>query len=191
MSSVIALTSSGATIRLLADVERAGPFGNGNPAPTFAFPAHRVDYVEAVTNGHVRLKLGSGGDSFKGIAFRAAETPLGQALLAGLNVFLFSDNVPLADEVELKRLASERGLLLMGPDCGTALIGGAPLGFANAVRRGAIGVVGSSGTGLQEVTSLIHRLGGGDCLRMRVFGPTRFRCAGPVGTRYVLAVVRP
>jgi FdrA protein len=84
-----------------------------------------------------------------------------QALLAGLNVFLFSDNVPLADEVELKRLASERGLLLMGPDCGTALIGGAPLGFANAVRRGAIGVVGSSGTGLQEVTSLIHRLGEG------------------------------
>src|SRR6185369_10769435 len=75
--------------------------------------------------------------------------------------FLFSDNVPLVDEVALKRLASERGLLLMGPDCGTALIAGAPVGFANAVRRGAIGVVGSSGTGLQEVTSLIHRLGEG------------------------------
>ena len=71
-----------------------------------------------------------------------------QALLAGLHVFLFSDNVPLADEVALKRLAAERGLLVMGPDCGTALIGGAPLGFANAVRRGPIGVVGSSGTGL-------------------------------------------
>jgi FdrA protein len=84
-----------------------------------------------------------------------------QALLAGLNVFLFSDNVPLADEVALKRLATERGLLVMGPDCGTALIGGVPLGFANAVRRGQIGVVGSSGTGLQEVTSLIHRLGEG------------------------------
>jgi succinyl-CoA synthetase alpha subunit len=84
-----------------------------------------------------------------------------QALLAGLHVFLFSDNVPLAEEVALKRLARERGLLLMGPDCGTALIGGAPLGFANAVRSGTIGVVGSSGTGLQEVTSLIHRLGEG------------------------------
>lgn len=83
------------------------------------------------------------------------------ALAAGLHVFLFSDNVPLADEAALKRHAAERGLLLMGPDCGTALIGGAPLGFANAVRRGPIGVVGSSGTGLQEVTSLIHRLGGG------------------------------
>jgi succinyl-CoA synthetase alpha subunit len=84
-----------------------------------------------------------------------------QALLAGLHVFLFSDNVPLAEEVALKRLAAERSLLVMGPDCGTALIGGAPLGFANAVRPGSIGVVGSSGTGLQEVTSLIHRLGGG------------------------------
>ncbi|MGE3270283.1 MAG: acyl-CoA synthetase FdrA [Chloroflexota bacterium] len=84
-----------------------------------------------------------------------------QALLAGLNVFLFSDNVLLDDEVALKQLATERRLLLMGPDCGTALIAGVPLGFANAVRRGPIGVIGSSGTGLQEVTSLIHRLGGG------------------------------
>jgi FdrA protein len=84
-----------------------------------------------------------------------------QALAAGLHVFLFSDNVPLAEEVALKKQAAARGLLLMGPDCGTALIGGAPLGFANAVRRGPIGVVGSSGTGLQEVTSLIHRFGGG------------------------------
>jgi FdrA protein len=83
------------------------------------------------------------------------------ALLAGLHVFLFSDNVPLTDEVALKTLATARGLLMMGPDCGTALIGGVPLGFANLVRRGPIGVVGSSGTGLQEVTSLIHRLGGG------------------------------
>jgi succinyl-CoA synthetase alpha subunit len=84
-----------------------------------------------------------------------------QALLAGLNVFLFSDNVALEDEAALKRQAAERGLLVMGPDCGTGLIGGVPLGFANAVRRGAIGVIGSSGTGLQEVTSLIHRCGEG------------------------------
>lgn len=83
------------------------------------------------------------------------------ALAAGLHVFLFSDNVPLAEEVALKQLASESGLLMMGPDCGTALIGGAPLGFANAVRRGPVGVVASSGTGLQEVTSLIHRFGSG------------------------------
>ena len=83
------------------------------------------------------------------------------ALRQGLHVFLFSDNVPLEEEVTLKAYAEERGLLVMGPDCGTALVGGAPLGFANAVRRGSIGIVASSGTGLQEVSSLIHRYGEG------------------------------
>ena len=84
-----------------------------------------------------------------------------KALHLGLNVMLFSDNVPIADEVALKRYASSHDLMVMGPDCGTAIIGGIPLGFANAVRRGDIGVVGASGTGIQLVTSLIDRLGGG------------------------------
>jgi FdrA protein len=84
-----------------------------------------------------------------------------KALGLGLNVMLFSDNVALADEVALKREARSRGLLLMGPDCGTAIVDGVPLGFANAVRRGAIGVVGASGTGTQQVTSLVHRRGSG------------------------------
>src|SRR2546423_3276747 len=84
-----------------------------------------------------------------------------KALRLGLNVMLFSDNVPGADEVALKRYARSRGLLVMGPDCGTALIDGVPLGFANAVRRGAVGVVGASGTGTQQVTCLVHRAGGG------------------------------
>jgi len=84
-----------------------------------------------------------------------------RALKRGLNVFLFSDNVPIEDEIELKSLAAERGLLVMGPDCGTAIVAGVPLGFANAVRRGPIGLVGASGTGLQQVTSLIHRFGSG------------------------------
>src|SRR5262245_5050402 len=84
-----------------------------------------------------------------------------KALRLGLNVMLFSDNVPLADEVSLKKYARERELLVMGPDCGTAIIDGIPLGFANAVRRGAIGVVGASGTGTQQVTSLVHRRGAG------------------------------
>jgi FdrA protein len=91
--------------------------------------------------------------------FAAAEAH--KALEAGLNAMVFSDNVPIADEVALKQLARERGLLLMGPDCGTALIGGTALGFANAVPRGDIGIVSASGTGLQEVSSLIARLGGG------------------------------
>jgi FdrA protein len=84
-----------------------------------------------------------------------------KALLAGRHVMIFSDNVSLDDEESLKRLAGERGLLLMGPDCGTAILGGVPLGFANAVRRGPIGVVGASGTGTQEVTTLIDRYGSG------------------------------
>src|SRR4029077_5933031 len=84
-----------------------------------------------------------------------------KALKRGLHVFLFSDNVPIADEVELKRLAHKKGLLLMGPDCGTAILDGVPLGFANAVRRGRIGLVGASGTGLQQVSCLIGRGGEG------------------------------
>jgi FdrA protein len=84
-----------------------------------------------------------------------------QALIDGLHVFLFSDNVALDDEVELKQLARERGLLLMGPDCGTSLLNGVGLGFANVVRRGHVGVVGASGTGIQEVTSLVHAAGQG------------------------------
>ena len=83
------------------------------------------------------------------------------ALERGLNVLVFSDNVPIEEEVALKRLAKEKGLLLMGPDCGTALIGGTPIAFANAVPRGDIGIVSASGTGLQEVSTLIARLGGG------------------------------
>ena len=84
-----------------------------------------------------------------------------KALRQGLHVFLFSDNVPLAAEQTLKRLAQRKGLLVMGPDCGTAMLRGVPLGFANAVRRGAIGLVGASGTGLQEVMCRIHELGEG------------------------------
>jgi succinyl-CoA synthetase alpha subunit len=84
-----------------------------------------------------------------------------QALSSGLHVFLFSDGVSLDDEIALKRRARDRGLLVMGPECGTAIINGVGLGFANRVRRGPIGLVGASGTGIQEVTSLVHRLGGG------------------------------
>lgn len=84
-----------------------------------------------------------------------------KAVKAGLNVFLFSDNVPLEQEIAVKQLAKSKGLLVMGPDCGTAIIGGVPLGFANVVRRGRVGYVGASGTGLQEVTAQTHLLGEG------------------------------
>ncbi|MCL4268147.1 MAG: acyl-CoA synthetase FdrA [Anaerolineales bacterium] len=84
-----------------------------------------------------------------------------ETLELGKNVFLYSDNVSLEDEIALKKTAREKGLLVMGPDCGTAIINGIGLGFANRVRRGDIGVIGASGTGTQAVTAQIHNLGAG------------------------------
>lgn len=84
-----------------------------------------------------------------------------RALELGLHALVFSDNVPIKEEIALKRLARAKGLLLMGPDCGTALIAGTPVAFANAVPRGDIGIVSASGTGLQEIATLVARAGGG------------------------------
>lgn len=84
-----------------------------------------------------------------------------RALNHGLNVMIFSDNVSIEEELELKKLALEKGLLMMGPDCGTAILDGIPIAFANKVNRGSIGIVGASGTGIQEITSLISNNGGG------------------------------
>jgi len=84
-----------------------------------------------------------------------------EALDLNKHVFLYSDNVALEDEIRLKRKARETGLLLMGPDCGTAVINGIGLGFANRLRPGNIGIVAASGTGLQAVSTGVHNLGGG------------------------------
>lgn len=84
-----------------------------------------------------------------------------EALDHGLNVFLYSDNVTIEDEVALKRRAGAEGRLVMGPDCGTAIVDGVGLGFANRVRRGGIGLVAASGTGLQAISTHVHALGGG------------------------------
>jgi FdrA protein len=91
--------------------------------------------------------------------FAAAEAR--KALRRGLHVMIFSDNVSIEDEVALKIEAKERGLLVMGPDCGTAILNGVPIAFANNVRPGNVGIVGASGTGIQEVSCLISRRGGG------------------------------
>ena len=84
-----------------------------------------------------------------------------QALRLNKHVFLYSDNVSLEDEIALKQEASQKGLLVMGPDCGTAIVNGIGLGFANKIRPGPIGLVAASGTGLQQVTVRIHQMGGG------------------------------
>lgn len=92
---------------------------------------------------------------------RYVEREVNDILDAGLHVMIFSDNVPLEAEISLKQKALEKGLLVMGPDCGTAIINGVPLAFANEVRRGSIGIIAAAGTGLQEVTAQIHNLGEG------------------------------
>jgi len=92
-------------------------------------------------------------------AWAAAEAR--RALARGLHVMIWSDNVSIEDEVTLKQLAARRGLLVMGPDCGTAYLGGIPLGFANLVPRGRVGMVAASGTGLQQVAALLAAQGEG------------------------------
>lgn len=127
-----------------------------------------------------------------------------QALEAERNVFLYSDNVALADEVALKAAARARGLVVLGPDCGTAIVAGVGLGFANRVRRGPIGLVGASGTGLQTITSRVHALGagvsqaigtGGRDLSREVGGGTAFQALALLGrdpeTEVVVVVSKP
>ena len=127
-----------------------------------------------------------------------------KALAAGLDVLIFSDNVPIGEEVLLKTEAAARGRLVMGPDCGTAIINGVPLGFANRVRRGDIGIVGASGTGIQEVSSLVDRLGkgishaigtGGRDLKGEVGGITTLHAIDLLeadqGTRHVVIISKP
>ena len=84
-----------------------------------------------------------------------------KALTRDLDVLLFSDNVPLVDEIDLKRRAVSLGRLVMGPGAGTAVIAGVGLGFSNRVARGPVGVVAAAGTGAQEVMTLLDRWGSG------------------------------
>jgi FdrA protein len=112
-----------------------------------------------------------------------------KALLAGLHVMLFSDNVPLPTEIELKQLARSRHLLLMGPDCGTAILNGVPLGFANAVSRGRIGLAAASGTGAQEVSCLIDAIGEGISQAIGVGGRDLSDEVGGIMMQQALAVL--
>lgn len=111
------------------------------------------------------------------------------AIEKGLNVMLFSDNISIEDEIELKKRAIGRDLLLMGPDCGTAIIGGVPLALANVVRRGSIAIAAASGTGIQEVTSLIDRFGGGITHAVGVGGRDLRKQVGGLMMRFAIRKV--
>ncbi len=127
-----------------------------------------------------------------------------KCLERGLHLFIFSDNVPAADELEIKKKASESGLLVMGPDCGTAMLNHVALGFANRVQTGPIGLVGASGTGIQEIACLVHHLGlgvsqaigtGSNDVSQQIGGITMLRgiqmLAGDLHTRVIVVVSKP
>jgi FdrA protein len=126
------------------------------------------------------------------------------ALRAGLHVMLFSDNVPIEQEIALKAEGARSGLLVMGPDCGTAIIAGVGLGFANVVRPGPVGVVAASGTGAQQVCCLLddasvgvsHVIGvGGRDLSAEVGSATTLRALDALdddkGTELIIVVSKP
>jgi FdrA protein len=123
------------------------------------------------------------------VAGRYAAGVARQALRLDKHVFLYSDNVSVEDEIALKQMAAEKGLLVMGPDCGTAIVDGVGLGFANRVRRGPIGVVAAAGTGLQQVTSRIHQLGGGITHGLGTGGRDLSEKVGAVTTRQGLQLL--
>ena len=101
---------------------------------------------------------------------KQAFEPTMELLRSGVSVHLFSDHVPLDQELKLKRYASSRGLLVMGPGAGTSIVNGVGLGFANSVRRGDVGIVASAGTGIQEVSIMLDRIGLGVSAALGVGG---------------------
>jgi FdrA protein len=140
---------AGAIEEALKHLSRQPDSGPGQPA---AAPKPRS----------IEMALNAAGASNMALISTPGEYAAAEAMKAlrlGLNVMLFSDNVSEEEELLLKRFASHQDLIVMGPDCGTAIINGVPLAFANVVKRGPIGAVGASGTGLQQVTVLIDRLG--------------------------------
>jgi FdrA protein len=145
--------SEAAAVAALAEAEALLDRPNANPASAGEYRPRSLDTACTMLPGANLALISVPGE------FAAAEAM--KALRRDLHVMVFSDNVPIAAEVALKEEATRRGLLMMGPDCGTAIIAGAPIGFANVVPRGTIGIVSASGTGLQEVACLIAHAGEG------------------------------
>jgi FdrA protein len=145
----------GSADEALAEVERAltsGASGGDDRAPAEAAPRSLAASVREVPGANVALISVPG---------EYATLEAQRALSAGMHVFLFSDHVPEQSELELKRRGAELGLLVMGPECGTAMLGGVGLGFANVVREGPVGIVSAGGTGAQETACLLDAWGRG------------------------------
>ncbi|MCW2577530.1 MAG: sucD [Modestobacter sp.] len=120
---------------------------------------------------------------------RYAAAEAADAIAAGRSVLIFSDGVPVEQEVALKRAAHEAGVLVMGPDCGTAIVSGVALGFANVVRRGPVGLVAASGTGAQQVSCLLDAAGVGVSHVLGVGGRDLSEAVGGLATLDALAAL--
>jgi FdrA protein len=120
-------------------------------------------------------------------AYAVAEAA--DAIAAGRSVLVFSDGVPVEQEVALKRAAHDAGVLVMGPDCGTAIVSGLALGFANVVRRGPVGLVAASGTGAQQVSCLLDMAGLGVSHVLGVGGRDLSAAVGGLATLDALAAL--
>lgn len=172
-------TAEGAVERaeaFLAQASRPGRTTDGGLA-------HGRSIRSAVT------ELGGAEVAVISVAGEFATLEAAHALEAGLHVLLFSDNVSVEDERDLKLAAVGRRRLLMGPGAGTAILDGVALAFANRVRRGPIGVVAGSGTGLQEVTVLVHRGGSGISQAIGTGGRDLTAAVGGLTTRLGLELL--
>jgi FdrA protein len=155
----------------------------------FARGGRKAGYPVARSWRRARALLPEANVALISIAGHYAFEPARQALVDGCHVMIFSDNVSLEQELELKTLARARGLLVMGPDCGTAIIDGAPLAFANRIPAGPIAVIGASGSGIQELTSQIARLGGGITHALGLGGRDLSECIGGISALTALDFV--
>jgi FdrA protein len=120
---------------------------------------------------------------------RYAVAEAADAIAAGRSVLVFSDGVPVDHEVALKRAAHDAGVLVMGPDCGTAIVSGVALGFANVVRPGPVGLVAASGTGAQQVSCLLDAAGVGVSHVLGVGGRDLSEAVGGLATLDALAAL--
>jgi len=152
---VIAVDAPGGSDRALDAAEQALTAGAGGAAPAAAASA------AARSLGAAARRLDGANLALISVPGEYAVLEAHRALSAGMHVFLFSDHVSAADEVALKRRGAERGLLVMGPGCGTAMLGQVGLGFANEVRSGPVGIVAAAGTGAQEAAILLDAAGVG------------------------------
>lgn len=132
------------------------------------------------------LRRAGGGLALVSVPGASALVEAMDALDAGSDVMIFSDNVPVEQELAMKRIARDRGLLVMGPDCGTAVVGGLGLGFANTVTPGRVGIVAASGTGCQQILALLDAAGVGVAAALGVGGRDLSSAIGGISTTTAL-----